>query len=325
VKSIAAIESMGHDQGMASPSANGGAPSPVHGPAARWWLRQFFRLARNAPWVLAALRPLAVRLTIRCSPKVRDATAANARRILGAHLTDRQCRAFGRRVVASFYDFVADVGRCADMTAEELRARIETIEGKYRYAEHRRRDRRGAIIITAHMGSFEVGLASLLDVEQNMHVVYKRDAMDQFETIRRGLRQALGVREAAIDDGWGTWMALRDALAADHVVLMQADRAMPGQKAQPVPMLGGHVMLPLGPVRLAEITGSPIVPVFALRTGGGRCRVIAEDPIWVDRAAEPVNGVHPTLLALGKVIERYIVAHPEQWLVLDKAFVEDSS
>jgi KDO2-lipid IV(A) lauroyltransferase len=106
---------------------------------------------------------------------------------------------------------------------------------------------------------------------------------------------------------------------------MQADRAMPGQKAQAVPMLGGHVMLPLGPVRLAEITGSPIVPVFALRTRGGRCRVIAEDPIWVDRTAEPVNGVHPTLLALGRVIERYIVAHPEQWLVLDKAFVEDSS
>src|SRR5262249_44654850 len=156
-------------------------------------------LARNAPWMAAALRPLAVRLTIRCSPKVRQATAANARRILGAHLSDRECREFGGQVVASFYDFVAAVGPCAGMNDAQLRERIETIEGKYRYAEHRRRDRRGAIIITAHMGSFEVGLASLLDVEQNVHVVYKRDAMDQFETIRRGLRQALGVREAAID------------------------------------------------------------------------------------------------------------------------------
>jgi len=32
---------------------------------------------------------------------------------------------------------------------------------------------------------------------------------------------------------------------------------MPGQKAQAVRILGGHLMLPLGPVKLAQISGEP--------------------------------------------------------------------
>jgi KDO2-lipid IV(A) lauroyltransferase len=297
---------------------------PAPGAASRFWLALFFWCARHARWVLAALRPLALCLTVRCSAKIRQCTAANARRMVRPNLSDAQCRRFAQGVVGSFYDFVADIGRCSEMSAQQLREQIQEIVGKHEYAAHRRRDRKGAIVVTAHMGSFEVGLAALLDVERHIHVVFKRDAVDHFETIRRTLRNTLGVQEAPIDDGWGTWMKLRDALAADQVVVMQADRAMPGQKAQPVPVLGGHVMMPLGPVRLAEITGSPIVAVATIRTPGGQCRVIAEDPIWVDRDAPAVGGVHPALLAIGKVFEKYLKRYPEQWLVLDKAFVEDA-
>ena len=210
------------------------------------------------------------------------------------------------------------------MTTKQLRERIETIEGRDAYLEYRKQGR-GAIILTAHMGSFEVGLAALADVEKNIHVVFKRDAMDGFEAVRRTLRANLGVQEAAIDDGWDTWMRLRDALEQNHVVVMQADRAMPGQKAQAVPMLYGHLMLPLGPLKLAQISGAPLVPVFTVRTPGGGCRLFAEAPIVVDPNAELINGIHPALLEVGRVIEKYIAAYPEQWLILDPAFVEDAA
>lgn len=210
------------------------------------------------------------------------------------------------------------------MTAAELHGQIESVEGRDAYVAHRKTGG-GAIIATAHMGSFEVGLAALVDVEPNIHVVFKRDVLDGFESIRRALRTTLGVKEAAIDDGWETWMRLRDALENDQVVVMQVDRAMPGQKAQAVPMLGGHVLLPLGPVRLAQISGSPIVPVFTVRTAAGRCRVFAEAPIHVDPDAVLIDGVHPALLQLGKAIEKYVAAYPEQWLVLNPAFVEDAT
>ncbi len=100
---------------------------------------------------------------------------------------------------------------------------------------------------------------------------------------------------------------------------------MPGQKSQAVPILGGRLALPLGPVTLAQITGSPIIPVFAIRTPTGRCRLIAEAPIIVHADAELINGIDPALWQIGKVIEKYLAAYPEQWLVLEAAFVEDAS
>lgn len=291
---------------------------------ADFWLRLLFGLARNAPWVLRAFKRPGVWATVRFSRKVRRATFANARRILGSDISAPRCEAFATAVVGSFFDFVVDVGRSSAMTAVQLHARIESVEGRAAYVAHRQQGG-GAIIATAHMGSFEVGLAALVDVEPHIHVIFKRDSLDGFESIRRAMRTTLGVHEAAIDDGWETWMRLRDALEQNHVVVMQVDRAMPGQKAQAVPILGGHVLLPLGPIKLAQISGSPIVPVFTVRTATGRCRVMAEAPIHIDPDAVLIEGVHPALLQLGKVLEKYIAAYPEQWLVLDPAFVEDAT
>ena len=154
---------------------------------------------------------------------------------------------------------------------------------------------------------------------------FKRDEIDAFDGIRKAMRTRLGIHESPIDDGWDTWVNLRDALMNNHVVVMQGDRAMPGQKSQAVPLLGGHVRLPVGPFKLAQITGSPIVPVFTLRKPNGRCQLIAEPPILVDSQTRIIDGMHPALLQLASVIAKHITAAPAQWLILGPAFVEDLS
>src|SRR5207244_9535645 len=53
------------------------------GPASRFWLRLFFRLARSARWLLKVIKPLGIWFAVRCSKKIRRATQANARRIFG--------------------------------------------------------------------------------------------------------------------------------------------------------------------------------------------------------------------------------------------------
>jgi lauroyl/myristoyl acyltransferase len=290
-------------------------------PTSRLGLLIFFFLARRMPWLLKIIKPLATRLAVQFSADIREGTTANARRLI-AGATEKQITAFTSNVVGNFYDFVVDIARSGAMSIEQLHKQIETIEGREEYLAHRRAGG-GAIIVTAHMGSFEVGLVALAEVESKIHVVFKRDQMDSFETIRKSLRKNLGVLEAPIDEGWETWIALRDTLQDNHVVVVQADRAMPGQKARAVPMFGAHILLPLGPLKLAQISGSPIIPVFTIRNPDGRCRLIAESPIRVDADAQLINGVHPALLQLAAAIEKHVAAHPEQWLILTPAFVED--
>jgi lauroyl/myristoyl acyltransferase len=103
------------------------------------------------------------------------------------------------------------------------------------YYQEARRNQRGAVIVTAHLGCFELGMAALVEHEKRVHVVFRRDPSPRFDRLRSRLREMLGVREAPVDDGWATWSRLRDALSSDEVVLIQGDRVMPGQKGQPRP------------------------------------------------------------------------------------------
>jgi KDO2-lipid IV(A) lauroyltransferase len=156
-----------------------------------------------------------------------------------------------------------------------------------------------------------------LEQEKRIHVVFKRDT-GRFERIRQGLRQRLGVVEQAVDDGWGVWVKLRDALQADEVVAIQGDRVMPGQKGSRVPFLGGHMLLPTGPVKLALASGAPMAPVFSVRTPEGKIRLFIEEPIHVG------HDVDEAMAKLADVIGRYVAQYPEQWLVLHPAFEEDA-
>ena len=306
----------------AAPAGSEG-PAPaetnVRRAAAAFWLDALFRLAGGAPGLTRGLRPLVARGAYRCSPAIRNAIAGNARRIFGPEVSPQEIQAFGRGVVENFFDFVCDIGLSLRLTKQQLSGRIESIVGHEHYLAARAA-RRGAIIATAHMGSFEAGAAALLKHERAMHVVFKRDR-SRFEQVRSALRAKLGVIEAPIDDGWGVWMRLRDALARDEVVMIQADRVMPGQKGCRVPFLHGHLLLPTGAVKLSLASGgAPIVPVFALRTEDGRIRIHVEPAIAVEPSGE---FPHPALLQFGRILEQYVRAYPRQWLLLHRAFCDE--
>ncbi|MGB7157572.1 MAG: lysophospholipid acyltransferase family protein [Tepidisphaeraceae bacterium] len=299
------------------------ARAPTHGTVLDKWLQLMFFFAGRAGWLVDGLRPLAPYIVNRVSRQIRTNTALNARRIFGHELADRERRRFAHAVTGSFYDFVADVGRCGRMSKGDLLAQIEHVAGEPAYLAARAR-RRGAVLVTAHMGSFEVGLAALRQVEANVHVVFKRDAFGGFERLRSRARAVLGVKEAPIDEGYASVIQLRDALLADEVIVMQGDRAMPGQRYEVVPFLSGHLRLPMGPVKLARLTGSPIVPVFVVRGVSGRFTVYLAEPIWVDPDAQRVGGVDPALRAVAKSIESFVGRYPAQWLRFDRPFVEDA-
>ncbi|MBV8782442.1 MAG: lysophospholipid acyltransferase family protein [Phycisphaerae bacterium] len=285
-------------------------------------LRIFFRLASICPGAMRWLKRPFVRIAFAASPTVRKNTGDNARVIFGDSITPAETRRFGRGVLGYFFDFVLDISYCQRATRQQLAKRIAGIEGHDRYVATRQA-RRGAILLTAHMGSFELGIVALQEFESHIHVVFKRDAIGGFETLRGNMRQRLGVHEAPIDDGWPIWVRLRDSLRNDDVVLVQGDRVMPGQRGIAVPFLHGRLMLPTGPVKLAAASGAPIVAVFCVRDPDGRVRLHIDEAIHVPEqlTEEAMIGA---MSKIAGVLERYVRQHPQQWLVLNSAFCEHS-
>jgi len=301
------------------PSASSGIGRFIRRKAADFWLNLLFRLSRHNPRFPVRTKPFVFWFTWNFADLMREATLCNARRLLPGKATATDHLVLARAIIGNFYDFICDVGRSVGQNRKQMLERIEATEGQENYFAARSHHK-GAIVVTAHMGSFEVGMAALRQHENRLHVVFRRDAYGKFEETRTELRRKLGVNEVCVDDGLGVWVRLRDALRNDEVVLIQGDRVMPGQRGRKMPFMGGHMMMPTGPVKLALASGAPIVPIFSIRKPDGMVRLFVETPIWVTSD----DDVDKALAALAQILERYLRRYPDQWLMIQRAWCEDA-
>jgi KDO2-lipid IV(A) lauroyltransferase len=283
-------------------------------------LGALFFVAEYAPGMLYRLAGVLGRAVWWLAPGTRSAVRMNLSRVLGERAMQRD--AVGRKTVANFIRFVADLGAAQRLSPEALVARATEIEGAERY-ESALAMGRGLIVATAHLGSFEVGLAVTAAKSPGTHVVFATDPFPRFDRMRRRLREKLGVREARAEEGWSMWAQLRDALSRGEVVVMQADRVMPGQKGRSVSLCGQATDLPTGPVRLAQLAGAPILPVFAVRVGAKRIKLIIDEPISVEDDGDAQAEQDEALQRLAEAIGRRIRAYPDQWLMLHRVWATD--
>lgn len=285
-------------------------------------MRSLYWWSTHAPEVVRWTKPVFIWGAWTFSERLRRDTLNNAERLLGPESSLKSRKRLALAVVRNCFDTVVEFGQNSSKSREEILSRLESISGMERYEEIRRL-RRGAILVTAHLGLFETAIITLLKREPRVHVVFQRDRFPVFEKLRAEQHARLGVIEAPVDDGIPGWMRLRDALLADDVVLMQGDRVMPGQSGVAAPFFGGRMRVPTGPVKLARITGAPVVPTFAIQTPENRVRVFLEEPVIVENYPPGESLIDPVVLHLTAVIERFVKEYPEQWLCLHPAWCDD--
>ncbi|MHC5026423.1 MAG: lysophospholipid acyltransferase family protein [Planctomycetota bacterium] len=271
-------------------------------------------LMATTPPIARAARGALLGLTWRMSPYLRNNTLANARYLLGDGATPEACTRLARAIIANHYDFMADFARMSRWPLERLQGEIASMEGQS-YYEQARSLGRGAVVVTAHLGSFEVGVAEIRRREEHVHVVFRRNSHAPFERLRSSQRARLGVHESPVDDGIANWLRLRDALRRNEVVLLQADRVMPPQAGARLPFAGGTLEVPLGPAKLAAVADAPIIPIFATHTPERTVQVRVCPPILPDADRDPLE----TTRLVTAVIESQVMAHPEQWLAAHSA------
>jgi KDO2-lipid IV(A) lauroyltransferase len=280
----------------------------------RFWLEHLMMWSlEHCAWLTRWSKGFFLFFAWRCSPRLREMTLFNTGVILGPSSSAQQRRRLAKAIIANCYDFIEGFGRTRNWDASRLLDQIESIEG----IEHFHAARafgRGVIVVTAHLGAFEIGMAALRNIEPRVHVVFQRDQMlPIFERLRARQRARLGVIEAPIDDGPRCWLGVRDALLANEVVLLQGDRISHGQKSVPVPFLETSLDFPTGPVRLALLTGAPLLPVFAVREPGGRVRIVVEEPVMPCEGNVDDGEIEQVTSTLAALIGAYIRQYPEQY------------
>jgi phosphatidylinositol dimannoside acyltransferase len=172
---------------------------------------------------------------------------------------------------------------------------------------------RGLIFVTAHTAGWET-VGPLLSRDHGLRVMIavhaERDP--QARRIQDEARQAHGVLVAHVGDDPLSALPLARHLRQGGVVALQIDRAPAGIRTRRVRMFDRDARLPEGPLRLAALTGAPVVPVFAARTGYRTYRVDVSAPILLPRRATDVELDDAAQRVAGH-LEAFAHAWPTQW------------
>lgn len=244
-------------------------------------------------------RALARRLT-----GERRAVEGNLARVLGAAASGRLDQAV-EETFERFAMCVADLLTLNRQAPERLERALVSVEGDG-HVQEALAGGRGAIVLTAHLGNWELG--GRLMARRHGRPTHVVASAEQDEALERYLRPpAAGVSfvtRRSATAALPVWAALR----RNEVVAMQVDRATGGRGDAAAPFFGALAPFPLGPFLLARASGAPVVPAFCPMTDDGRYRVVVEAPVQVDRGQEQA-----ALETVVRALERAVARHPTQW------------
>ena len=247
----------------------------------------------------------------RLRPKYLAAVRANLAVILGVAPDSPELGRRAEEMVQSHFGAWSDFLYFATRPPAETARLVESVVGFSRIVAARASGR-GVLLLTGHLGNWEVGGLMLAEVRQPIHVVLVPDIFPGVERARRRLHRRSGVTEIPIDRTFAPTLAVMRALEQNAIVAMQGDRDF-NNTGVAVPFFGKEAFFPKGPFRVAMATGATVLPAFIVRVPDGRYRAVIEEPIEIERAGRGDEALKRNVLRYVGILERYVREHPEQW------------
>jgi KDO2-lipid IV(A) lauroyltransferase len=169
------------------------------------------------------------------------------------------------------------------------------------------------ILATAHTGGWQVaGLAVERLLGCEMLVVMRRERDPRAQALQDDARERAGVRFAYVGDDPLASLGLLGHLRRGGVVAMQIDRLPPRMRGRTGRLFGVPFSIPEGPLRLAAVSGAPIVPVFTRRLGYMDYDVLVADAIRLPRRPADAD-LDDAAAAVLRATEAFVRANPTQW------------
>jgi len=279
----------------------------------RWYAHGLNRAAayRAAALVSAAL-PRRARLAIaagvgplvgRRLPGERAMVRANLAHIapsLDAPARERMVDDVFRHFAMCFADLVS-----SNRKAGALRSLLAGIDGLDRL-DAAARGGRGMILLTAHLGNWELAGRLLgLQSPRPTHVVV---AAEVDPRVQRFLRSGPAPVRFVTRTHPTASLTLLAALRRDEVVAMQGDRALGTRGDATVDFFGAPASFPLGPFLLARAAGAPVLSAFCALGRDRRYTISVGEPLRVE-----ADGERAALERWVGALEAAVRRNPEQW------------
>jgi KDO2-lipid IV(A) lauroyltransferase len=193
--------------------------------------------------------------------------------------------------------------------ADGLRNRIE-IEGLWNLNKAACKNK-GVLILTAHFGNWEFLLLTLGLMGFTGGAIFRPFDFKPLDDYITFIRTSTGARLIPKN------RSMRKALAALHSremlgILLDQNTIL--REGVFVDFFGHPACTDKGLALLALKSGAPVVPLFCLRLGNGRHKIIIQPEVELQRTGDKTKEVEDNTALFTRAIEDMVRAYPEQWL-----------
>jgi KDO2-lipid IV(A) lauroyltransferase len=248
----------------------------------------------------------------------REAVKANLAHIMaskGVRPGDETLDRMTRRTFEAFGLYLVDFFRYRHMTAERV-DRMVTIEHP-EYLDQLRDCGRGLVLVTAHLGNWELGGVVLVARGIPLNAVAMSHPNRRTDRLFRHRREQRGFRVICLDRAVPGCLA---ALARREGVALLMDRDYSGT-GRNFPFFGKAAHFPVGAATLAIRTESVLFTAFLMRQTDDSFLLKTWPPIEAKRSMQ-VDELQATLCAR---LEETVAAYPTQWFMFEKFWGQQSS
>jgi len=242
------------------------------------------------------------------SAKERSAVRSNLKTLFPDY-SNQKINRMTREVFINFSKYLVDFLRFSKIDKDYIDRYVE-IEG----TENLRaalKDGHGVIVLTAHLGSWELGAAILSEMGFKVSVValdHRHRRVNEFFINQRRMK---GVEGIPIGAGLRRCFT---ALRENRLLGLAGDRDYfdHGFKAT---FFGKEMIIPKGPAVFSRRCRSPIVPVFVIRNPDDTIKLVCYDPIRFKPTSDEQGDLLEITSSFLKILEENIRAHPTQWFI----------
>ena len=210
-----------------------------------------------------------------------------------------------RQNFANFLKMLADYFYCSLAEPMQIRELLEDWRGFANLTAARERGR-GGILITAHLGNWELGGILLALEGVPLTVVTLEEPTSALTKWREDYRRRLGIKTIAIGADKFAFVEIIATLRRNEFVAMLVDRPYAGS-GTPVRFFSQDTFFSSAAALLWPNTQAAVLPAFVLQTAAGRYVSIIEPPI------EMTGDADASVQRIVQSFESVIRAHPEQW------------
>ena len=170
---------------------------------------------------------------------------------------------------------------------------------------------KGGILISAHLGNWEVAGHLLKRIDSPINIVMYDGEQEQMKQYMEQFEQKRSFNLILIKEDMSHIYEMSAALNRNEFICLHADRFRPGNRTMKHMFLGEEANFPAGPFILASKLRAPVCFVFAFKESNFHYHFYAHRPQTYE--GRGTAGMERMLDDYVSILEQRLKQYPEQW------------